>query len=97
MPGLVTSMDVAPPMRTENSGIKVIENRFDLLSLGEIGIPFLLFFQGGLLAQCGKRDLASPVFNYFSPDFFGLEARFCDRLLQRRDNLPLSSAVKSSE
>ena len=44
-------------------GDKLIKERLDLLPLGEIRVPFLLFFERSLLPQCGERDLASPVFN----------------------------------
>ena len=80
MPGLVTSMDVAPPMRTENSGIRCVDNRFDLLPLGIIGIPFGFFFQRRLLAERRESDLASAIFNHFPPDFGRFETRLLHRL-----------------
>ena len=56
-------------------GDKLIKECLDLLPLGEIRVPFLLFFKGSLLPQCGKGNLASPVFNLLSPDLFDLETR----------------------
>jgi len=49
-------------------------------SLGEVRVPFFLFFDGRLLPQCGKRNLASPVFNLLAPGLFDLEARCFERL-----------------
>ena len=62
-------------------GDQFIKERLDLLPLGEVRVPFFLFFDGRLLSQCGKRNLASPVFNGFSPDLFDFEARCFERLL----------------
>jgi CheY-like chemotaxis protein len=57
-----------------------VKDRFDLLSFGEIVIPFCFFFQGRLLTQCGICDLCAAVFNYFSPNLFGFEtAKDCDK------------------
>ena len=51
------------------------------LSLAEIRIPLLLFFQRSLLPQPRKRDLAPPVFNDISPRLLRLEVRRSSRLL----------------
>ncbi len=75
MPGFVTSMDVAPPDRTENLGIEVSRIALILFRLAKSGSHFVFFCQGNLLTQCGKCYLASPVFNCLSPDLFDLEAR----------------------
>ena len=49
MPGFVTSMDVEPPSRTENSANQRVKDCFHLFPFGEIRVPLFLFFQGGLL------------------------------------------------
>jgi hypothetical protein len=57
-----------------------IENRFDLLALGEIRIPFL-FRPKEPVGLMRKMLSGFPVFNGFSPDLFDLEAGICDCLL----------------
>jgi hypothetical protein len=51
---------------------KSIKGCLYLLPLGEIRVPLFLFFDRRLLSQCGKRDLASPIFDLLSPSL-------CDR------------------
>ena len=49
MPGFVTSMDVEPPETDGKLGNQRVKDGFHLLPLGEIRVPFHLFFQGSFL------------------------------------------------
>src|SRR5680860_1073811 len=73
--------------RTAHSNGKLryirVKDRFNLLPLCEIRIPFFLFFQRRLLTQCGKCYLATPVFNDYTPGFFDLEPRYAKRRIER--------------
>src|ERR1035438_5377340 len=70
-----------PTQSDRKLGNERVKDSFDLLPLGEVGVPLILFFQRGLLTQCGEGDLAPPVFAYLSQNLVDLEARFFDRLL----------------
>ena len=68
MPGLVTSMDVVPPRRTEHSGINL--SRIDLIffRLAKSESHFFFSSKGACWPTPGAWDLASPVFNRFPRD-----------------------------
>ncbi len=71
-----------------------VKDRLDLLSFGEIVIPFCFFFQGRLLTQCGICDLCAAVFNYFSPSLFGFETSFLECFPERFHNFLLFTFVE---
>jgi hypothetical protein len=64
-----------------------VKDALDLLPLGIIWIPFVLFFQGSLLAKSGICYLAAPVFNCLSPRLLRLETCCFNSLLEGTDDL----------
>src|SRR5579863_4481260 len=87
MPGLVTSMDVAPPRRIENSGMRVSRTALIFFRLAKISVPLHFLVQRGLLTQRGVSYLASSILNCLSPRFIDSEASSLNGFAQRTNDL----------
>ena len=75
---------------------KLIKECFDLFPLGEIRVPFLLFFERSLLSQGGESDLATPVFDEL-PHVRGFTSGVPVVCFKELMIFFFSAAVKSSE
>ena len=97
MPGLVTSIDVAPPIRTENSGMSASSVTLSIFRLLKSGSQCFFSSRG---ASWPRADIVTwlPRSSITCPHTFGLLRPFNPRALSRELTIfSFSSTVRSSE
>ena len=97
MPGLVTSMDVAPPMRTENLGIKVSRIALIFFRFAKSGSHFVFSSKGACWPNA-EYVIWLPRSSIASPQTFStLNPASATAFLRELTIFSFSSGVKSSE